>query len=49
VKPDWTFEGAAQDAEFLFQVGLRLANDPAWLGWRPGNEFKARRDAQLPR
>jgi len=47
VKPNWTFEGAAQDTEFLLQVGLRVANDGTWPEWRPGNEFKARRDAML--
>ena len=47
VKPDWTFEGAAQDTEFLMQVGLKVANDPKWPEWKPGNEFKARRDAML--
>ena len=49
VKPDWTFEGAAQDAEFLFEVGRRIANSNTWPEWRPGNEFKARRDAMLAR
>jgi Zn-dependent M28 family amino/carboxypeptidase len=49
VKPDWTFEGAAQDTEFLFQVGLRIANGDQWPEWRPGNEFKAKRDAMLQR
>jgi Zn-dependent M28 family amino/carboxypeptidase len=47
VKPGWTFEGAAQDTEFLAQVGLRVANDDQWPAWKPGNEFKARRDAML--
>ena len=47
VKPDWTFEGAAQDSEFLLKVGLRIANDAKWPEWKPGNEFKARRDAML--
>jgi len=47
VKPTWTFEGAAQDAEFLFEVGRRIANADTWPEWRPGNEFKARRDAML--
>ena len=47
VKPNWTFEGAAQDTEFLMQVGLRVANDATWPQWRDGNEFKARRDAML--
>jgi Zn-dependent M28 family amino/carboxypeptidase len=47
VKPEWTFEGAAQDTEFLLQVGLRIANDPKWPEWRSGNEFKPRRDTML--
>ncbi|MSU51211.1 MAG: M28 family peptidase [Opitutus sp.] len=47
VKPDWTFEGAAQDTEFLVQVGLRIANGTEWPAWKPGNEFKARRDAMM--
>ena len=47
VQPDWTFEGAAQDTAFLFEVGRRLANDPLWPEWKPGNEFKAKRDAML--
>jgi Zn-dependent M28 family amino/carboxypeptidase len=47
VKPDWTFEGAAQDTEFLFRVGLRIANASTWPEWNPGNEFKAKRDAML--
>ena len=47
VRPDWTFEGAAQDAAFIFEVGRRIANDPQWPEWKPGNEFKARRDTML--
>lgn len=47
VQPDWTFEGAAQDAVFLLQVGWRIANGDTWPEWKPGNEFKARRDAMM--
>jgi Zn-dependent M28 family amino/carboxypeptidase len=47
VKPGWTFEGAAQDAAFLLEVGRRIANADTWPEWRPGNEFKSRRDAML--
>ncbi|MSU45675.1 MAG: M28 family peptidase [Lacunisphaera sp.] len=47
IKPGWTFEGAAQDTEFLLQVGLRVANGDTWPEWKPGNEFKARRDAMM--
>ncbi len=47
VQPDWTFEGAAQDTAFLLEVGRRIADGDTWPEWRPGNEFKARRDAML--
>ena len=47
VQPDWTFTGAAQDTAFLFEVGRRIADGDKWPEWRPGNEFKARRDAML--
>ena len=47
VQPDWTFTGAAQDTAFLFEVGRRIANGDKWPEWRPGNEFKAKRDAML--
>jgi Zn-dependent M28 family amino/carboxypeptidase len=47
VRPNWTFEGAAQDTEFLFEVGRRVADGDKWPEWQHGNEFKARRDAML--
>ncbi len=47
VQPDWTFEGAAQDTVFLLQVGLRIANGTQWPEWKPGNEFKAKRDEMM--
>jgi Zn-dependent M28 family amino/carboxypeptidase len=47
LQPDWTFEGAAQDTVFLLQVGWRIANGDTWPEWKPGNEFKAKRDAMM--
>ena len=47
VQPDWTFAGAAQDAAFLYGIGRAVADGAQWPAWRPGNEFKARRDAML--
>jgi len=47
VQPDWTFAGAAQDAAFLYEVGRAVADGAQWPEWRPGNEFKATRDAML--
>ena len=49
VQPDWTMDGAAQDTEFLLGVGLEIANGRQWPAWNDGSEFKARRDAMLPR
>ncbi len=47
VQPDWTFEGAAQDTAFLLEVGRRIADGDKWPEWKPGNEFKAKRDAMM--
>ncbi len=47
VKPDWDLRGAAQDTELVFAVGYRVANAAKMPEWKPGNEFKAKRDAML--
>ena len=47
VRPDWTMVGAAQNTAFLFAVGRRIATATAWPTWKPGTEFKSRRDAML--
>ena len=47
VKPDWNLSGAADDAELMFAVGYRVANASAFPSWKPGNEFKAKRDEML--
>ena len=47
VKPDWDLSGAAQDAQMLFLVGYNVANAGKFPDWKPGNEFKATRDAML--
>ena len=47
VGPDWDFTAVAQDTEFLFEVGRELANAEQWPTWKPGSEFKARREAML--
>src|SRR3954468_14690649 len=46
VKPDWDLSGAAEDDALLFAVGDRVANADKLPEWKPGNEFKAKRDAQ---
>ena len=47
IKPDWDLSGAAQDAQLLFEVGYRVANGAAFPEWKPGNEFKSKRDAMM--
>ena len=47
VKPDWDLSGAADDAQLLFLVGYNVANASKFPDWKPGNEFKATRDAML--
>jgi Zn-dependent M28 family amino/carboxypeptidase len=47
VKPDWDLTGAADDADLFFGVGYRVANADKYPEWRPGNEFKAKRDAMV--
>ena len=36
-----------EDAELFFAVGYRVANAAKFPEWRPGNEFKAKRDAMM--
>jgi Zn-dependent M28 family amino/carboxypeptidase len=47
IKPDWDLSGAVEDLRLLFEVGYRVANDPRLPEWKPGTEFKAKREATL--
>jgi Zn-dependent M28 family amino/carboxypeptidase len=47
VHPDWDMSGAVQDAQLFFLVGYRAAEDANLPAWKPGTEFKAKRDAML--
>ena len=49
MKPDWDLSGAAEDAQLLLAVGYRVANADRLPEWKPGNEFKAKRDAMMKR
>jgi Zn-dependent M28 family amino/carboxypeptidase len=49
IKPDWDLTGAMDDAQLLFVVGYRVANADKYPEWKPGNEFKATREAMLKR
>ena len=47
VKPDWDLAGAAEDAQLVLAVGYRVANADRFPEWKPGNEFRAKREAML--
>jgi Zn-dependent M28 family amino/carboxypeptidase len=47
VKPDWDLSGAAEDAELMLRVGYRVANADKFPEWKPGNEFRAKREEML--
>jgi Zn-dependent M28 family amino/carboxypeptidase len=47
IKPDWNLSGAAEDLRLLMTVGYRVANADKYPEWKPGTEFKAKREAML--
>jgi Zn-dependent M28 family amino/carboxypeptidase len=47
IKPDWNLAGAAEDLRLFFTVGYRVAQSDKWPEWKPGTEFKAKREAML--
>ena len=47
IKPDWNLAGAAEDLRLLMTVGYRVANTDKYPEWKPGTEFKTRRDAMM--
>jgi Zn-dependent M28 family amino/carboxypeptidase len=47
VKPGWDVTGAVDDANLFVAVGRAVANASTWPEWKPGNEFRAIREARL--
>jgi Zn-dependent M28 family amino/carboxypeptidase len=47
VDPAWDLSGAAEDAVLLFEVGYQVANGDKYPEWKPGTEFKAKRDEMM--
>lgn len=47
IKPDWDLTGAVTDLQLFLTVGYRVAQAVKFPEWRPGNEFRAIREAQL--
>jgi Zn-dependent M28 family amino/carboxypeptidase len=47
VKPDWDLAGAVEDLRVFFEIGNKVADDPKFPEWKPGTEFKAKRDEMV--
>lgn len=47
IKPEWDLSGLAEDVRLLFQVGYRVANEDKYPEWKPGTEFKTKREQML--
>jgi Zn-dependent M28 family amino/carboxypeptidase len=47
VRPDWDLSGAREDLKLFFAVGYRVAQADKIPEWKPGNEFRAKREAML--
>jgi hypothetical protein len=47
IKPDWDMAGAVDDAQLLTMIGYRVAQGEKYPEWKPGTEFKAKRDESL--
>jgi Zn-dependent M28 family amino/carboxypeptidase/photosystem II stability/assembly factor-like uncharacterized protein len=45
VRADWDMAGAVDDVRMLYEVGRRVADGDRYPEWKPGAEFKAKRDA----
>ncbi len=47
VKPWWDLAGAVDDAQLFMRVGYAVAQTSHWPEWKPGSEFRARREQML--
>lgn len=47
VRPEWDLSGLVQDLQMFLTVGFRVANTDRYPQWKPGTEFKAKREEML--
>lgn len=47
VKDYWDLSGMVEDSQLFLTVGYRVGNDAKLPEWKPGTEFKAKREASL--
>jgi len=49
IRPDWDMRGGVDDLKLFLTIGYRVAQADKFPEWRPGNEFRATREAMLKR
>ncbi|HYP25365.1 MAG TPA: M20/M25/M40 family metallo-hydrolase [Blastocatellia bacterium] len=47
ITDQWDLSGMVEDLRLLFNVGYRVASTDKYPEWKPGNEFRARREEML--
>ncbi|MHC4586226.1 MAG: M28 family metallopeptidase [Planctomycetota bacterium] len=47
VRPDWDMSGAVQQLQYYWMVGYRIAEANKYPEWKPGAEFKTKRETCL--
>jgi Zn-dependent M28 family amino/carboxypeptidase len=47
IRPDWDLSGALEDLQIYYALGAKVASAATWPQWKPGSEFKARRDRMM--
>jgi hypothetical protein len=47
VLPGWDLSGAREDLKLFLTVGYRVAQATRFPKWKPGNEFRAKREPML--
>jgi Zn-dependent M28 family amino/carboxypeptidase len=47
VLPDWDLSGAREDLKVFFAIGYRVAQANRYPEWKPGSEFRAKREAMI--
>lgn len=47
IKPYWDMSGTVQDLQYYWMVGYRVAQAEKYPEWKPGAEFKSKRDQMM--
>ena len=47
IKPNWDLSGEVEDMKVFMELGFRVAQGEKFPEWKPGTEFKAKREAMM--